>query len=114
MDLIPYKAFGGVWGSWIGLILCFIILAAQFYTAATPAGGVPNSVERILQNILTIPVVAVFWVIGFVWKRSAWVPMDKVDLDTRLRQHNWYEINAYRAKINAYPAWKRFIHNLFA
>jgi len=114
MDLIPYKAFGGVWGSWIGLILCFIILAAQFYTAATPAGGVPNSVERILQNILTIPVVAVFWVIGFVWKRSAWVPMDKVDLDTGLRQHNWDEINAYRAKINAYPAWKRFIHNLFA
>lgn len=114
MDLIPYRAFGGVWGSWIGLILCFIILAAQFYTAATPPGGAANSVDRILQNILTIPVVAVFWIIGYVWKRSAWVPMDKVDLDTGLRQHNWDEINAYRAKINAYPAWKRFIHNLFA
>ena len=30
---LPYKATFGVWGSWIGLILNFLCLIAQFYTA---------------------------------------------------------------------------------
>jgi amino acid transporter len=113
MDLIPYKAFGGVYGSYLGLGLCILIFAAQCYVAAVPHAG-PNSPERILQNILTVPVVAIFWVIGYFWKRPQWLSIDKLDLDTGLREHNWDEINEYRAKVAALPTWWRVIRNMFA
>jgi yeast amino acid transporter len=29
LDEIPFKAIGGVYGSWLGIILCFLVLAAQ-------------------------------------------------------------------------------------
>lgn len=29
LDEIPFQAIGGVYGSWLGLLLCFIVLAAQ-------------------------------------------------------------------------------------
>jgi amino acid transporter len=113
LDQIPFKATGGVYGSWLGLILCIVILAAQFYYAAVPPGGAENSAERVLQNILTIPVIAVFWLGGWLWKRPAFVSLANLDLDTGLREHNWDEINAYKAKINSYNVVRRNLHKLF-
>jgi amino acid transporter len=35
-DEIPFKAIGGVYGSWLGLILIFLVLVAQVYLTAIP------------------------------------------------------------------------------
>merc|ERR1712093_295676 len=43
LDEIPFKAVGGVYGSWIGLLIIFLVLVAQFWTAIAPVGG--NSEE---------------------------------------------------------------------
>lgn len=38
LDDIPFKAVGGVWGSWVALFIIFIALAAQFFVAVAPIG----------------------------------------------------------------------------
>jgi amino acid transporter len=30
-----------------------------------------------------------------------------------MREHDWDEINAYRAKVAAYPAWRRVAEKVF-
>lgn len=33
IDELPFRAWGGVYGSWLGFILVCLVLIAQFYTA---------------------------------------------------------------------------------
>ena len=33
VDELPFRAWGGVYGSWLGFILVCLVLIAQFYTA---------------------------------------------------------------------------------
>ncbi|KAH7145490.1 amino acid permease/ SLC12A domain-containing protein [Dactylonectria estremocensis] len=108
LDDIPFKAVGGVWGSWLGLFLCFIILAAQIFTAIAPydTNGTGDA-ENFFKQVLALPVVLFFWVCGYLWKRTGWLKLDQIDLDAGLRAHDWDEINAYRAKVAAWPKWRQ-------
>ncbi|UPK93962.1 hypothetical protein LCI18_004897 [Fusarium solani-melongenae] len=111
LDQIPFQACGGVYGSYMGLFLCFIILAAQIFVAIAPPGQTgTGTAEDFFKACLAIPVVLAFWVAGFIWKRTGWLTIDKIDLDTGLREHDWDSINAYRAKVASWPAWRRFLH----
>ncbi|OAQ97236.1 hypothetical protein LLEC1_04242 [Akanthomyces lecanii] len=115
LDEIPFKAAGGVAGSWLGLFLILIVLMAQFYTAvAAPIGesGL-GTAEGFFKSYLALPVVLFFWACGFLWKRTGWLSIANMDVDTGRRELDWEEINAYRAKIAAYPAWRRLIHATF-
>lgn len=111
LEQIPFRAAGGVWGSWLGLALCFAILGCQLFTAVCPAGkeGYGDATDFFMA-CLAIPVVLVFWIIGYIWKRPKWLTLDQIDLDTGLREHDWDMINAYRAKVAQWPAWRRFFH----
>jgi amino acid transporter len=83
----------------------------QIFVAVCPPGktGYGNA-EDFFKACLAIPVVLLFWVIGYFWKKPQWLTVDKIDLDTGLREHDWDEINAYRAKVASWPAWRRFFH----
>lgn len=35
LEELPFKAMGGVWGSWLGLLLIFLVLIAQFYVVSS-------------------------------------------------------------------------------
>lgn len=108
LDEIPFKAIGGVAGSWVGFILCLIVLAATFYNAIQPL-----DVEIFFMNWLAVPVIIFFWIIGFFWKRTGWLKLSQIDVDTGRREHDWDEINAYKAKVAAWPAWRRILHAIF-
>jgi amino acid transporter len=114
LDEIPFKAVGGVYGSWLGLIIIVIVLIAQFYTAISPIGvdGVGDA-EGFFKSYLSFPVVMLFWAIGYLWKRTGWLRTAQMDVDSGRRELDWDEINAYRAKIAALPTWKRYLHKLF-
>lgn len=114
LDRIPFRAIFGVTGSYIGLSLCVLILAAQFYVALYPptADGLGTATQA-LQAILALPIVLVFWVCGWLWKRTPFLTLDQIDLDVGLREHDWEEINAYRAKVASWPAWRRVLHKVF-
>ncbi|KAK1834582.1 amino acid permease/ SLC12A domain-containing protein [Podospora conica] len=113
MDEIPFKAVGGVYGSYIGLGLNIMVLIAQLYVSISPVGSDLNTAEGFFMSYLALPVVIVFWIGGFIWKRTGWLTIDKIDLDTGRRALPWDEINEYRAQLAQMPAWKRLLHTVF-
>lgn len=115
LDEIPFQAAGGVYGSWLGLFLCFVVLAAQFYTAiVAPAGesGL-NDARGFFKSYLALPIVLLFWVCGFLWKRTGWLRTHQMDVDTGRREVDWEAIHSYRAYVKSLPAWRRLVHKLF-
>lgn len=116
LDEIPFKAIGGVWGSWLGLTLCFLVLVASFFSAVAPPGaenGALNTVEGWFKDMLALPVVLVFWICGYFWKKQGWLRTAQMDVDTGRREHDWDAINLYREKMAAMPAAKRIFHLWF-
>jgi amino acid transporter len=116
LDEIPFKAVFGVYGSYTGLVLIFLVLIAQvfppspfhhvlveahitqFYTALFPLGkeGHIGTAEDFFKSYLALPVVIVFWICGYFWKRSGWLRTSQIDVDTGRREVNWDLINATR------------------
>lgn len=43
VDELPFRAWGGVWGSWLGFTLVCLVLIAQFYTAVCESPSVLSS-----------------------------------------------------------------------
>ncbi|GAP92264.1 putative amino-acid permease inda1 [Rosellinia necatrix] len=113
LDEIPFKAVGGVYGSYLGLVLIFLVLVAQFYVAVSPIGKDVGDVQGFFKTYLALPVVLLFWAIGFIWKRQGWLRTADMDVDSGRREHNWDEINAYRQHLATLPAWRRLISTLF-
>ncbi|KAG6016992.1 Amino-acid permease inda1 [Claviceps lovelessii] len=115
LDEIPFKAIGGVYGSWIGLILCILVLIAQFYTAiaAPPGKSGFGTVQDFFKSYLTFPVVLFFWLVGYLWKGKGWLRVEQMDVDTGRRELDWDEINAFRAEVASWPAWRRILHHTF-
>lgn len=62
---------------------------------------------------LALPVVILFWIGGFIWKRTGWLTVDQIDVDSGRRELPWDEIRAYREKLAEMPAWKRIFHTVF-
>ncbi|KAI1324396.1 amino acid permease/ SLC12A domain-containing protein [Xylariaceae sp. FL0255] len=113
LDEIPFKAVGGVWGSWLGLFLIAIVLVANFYIAISPIGVSIGTAEDFFEQYLALPIVLVFWAAGYAWKREGWLKLDQIDVDSGRREHDWDTINAYRAHLATQPAWKRLFHHFF-
>ncbi|KAH7072678.1 amino acid permease/ SLC12A domain-containing protein [Paraphoma chrysanthemicola] len=113
LDEIPFKAAGGVYGSWLGLAIILVVLIAQFYTAISPIGKRLGTASDFFQSYLALFVVASFWVCGYFWKREGWLRTAQMDVDTGRRELDWDLINAERAEIATWPAWKRLFHRMF-
>lgn len=115
LDEIPFLAVGGVWGSYLGLFLIAIVLAAQFYTAvaAPPGQSGVGTAQDFFEQYLALPVVLFFWAVGYLWKREGWLRTEQMDVDTGRREHDWDTINAYRAQKATWPAWRRAVDKLW-
>ncbi|KIW87454.1 uncharacterized protein Z519_12090 [Cladophialophora bantiana CBS 173.52] len=114
LDDIPFKAIGGVWGSWLGLFLVCIALAAQFFVAiAPPFTSDLASAEDFFKAYLALPVVLFFWACGYLWKRHGFLRLDQIDLDTGRREHDWETINAFRARVATWPWWRKALSAIF-
>jgi amino acid transporter len=69
LDEIPYKASFGVIGSYIGAVMNFLCLAAQFYVAIWPLGGAAPDAEVFFEAYLALPLLILLYVI---WKAYSW------------------------------------------
>jgi amino acid transporter len=119
VEELPFRAMFGVWGSWIGLILVFLVLLAQGYIAIWPVGGQssdPNVVAtNFFQVYLALPVVIACYIIGYVWKRTTPQRAHEIDLDTGRK--SWYtveQMREYRAELAAQPWYKKAYRILFS
>ncbi|KAF3005784.1 Amino-acid permease inda1 [Curvularia kusanoi] len=113
LDEIPFKAAGGVYGSWLGLFIIFVVLMAQFYTAVSPIGKKVGTAEDFFKSYLALFVVLLFWVVGYFWKRTGWLRTSQMDVDTGRRELDWDLINREREEMKTWPAWKRLCARIF-
>lgn len=108
---IPFQSMFGVWGSWLGLIIIFLVLIAQFYVALYPIpapGEVSTpSAYNFFNAYLAVPVVILFYFIGYVWKRKTWLRVSEMDVDTgRRRLDPAWEEEYKMSRENAGPVKK--------
>ncbi|KAJ3547146.1 hypothetical protein NMY22_g1764 [Coprinellus aureogranulatus] len=119
LDELPFKALGGVYGSWFGVILITLVLIAQFYVAIWPIGGMPEKSSDVAVNFfsayLGAPVMILFYVIGYLWKRTLPQRAHEIDLDSGRK--SWLtaeEMNEYRAERRRAPFHVRLYRMLFS
>ena len=80
----------------------------QFYTAIKPL-----SAYDFFLNYLAAPVVIAFYVVGYVWKRKAWLKTSEIDVDTGRRELDYEAFEKLKAKMATWPAWRRVLSKVF-
>jgi amino acid transporter len=119
IEELPFQALGGVYGSWFGVILIVIVLIAQFYIAIWPIGGTAGLsggeiAQKFFEVYLALPVMILFYIIGYAWKRTLPQRAHEIDLDTGRK--SWLtveEMRQYRAERASAPFHTRLYRMLF-
>ena len=84
------------------------------YSAICPPGEEGyGTVEQFFSAMLALPVVILFWIVGYLWKGKGWLRTINMDIDTGRREHDWEEIAQYKARVAAMPLWRRLIWKWF-
>lgn len=107
LNEIPFKSPFGVIGSWIGFVLNLLVLIAQFYTAIWPPEGGVNGAKGFFQDYLALPVILFFYVCARVWKKTGWVKLNDIDIDTGRRPVDWDSFNAEQERRRNAPWYKK-------
>ena len=82
-DELPFMSQCGVIGSYFGVILNCLILAAQFWVALFPLGS-PASAEDFFETFLCVPILVVFYVFWIFYAKDYKFFRDvkTIDIDT--------------------------------
>ncbi|KIY72262.1 APC amino acid permease [Cylindrobasidium torrendii FP15055 ss-10] len=118
LEELPYQALGGVYGSWLGVILIVLVLIAQFYVAIWPLGDPVHGLEAadsFFKAYLAVPVMISFWIGGYLWKRVYPKRASDIDLDSGRR--SWLtveDMRAYRAERALAPGHVKLYRLLFS
>jgi amino acid transporter len=112
LDELAFRSQSGVAGSWFGLLLNGLVLAAQFFVGVWPVGYANMTGSQIAQNFflqyLAAPVIIVFYLAYKFWTRAPFMHCRDMDVRTGMRELNLprliAEENAERA---AWPRWKK-------
>ncbi|KIY72261.1 APC amino acid permease [Cylindrobasidium torrendii FP15055 ss-10] len=118
IEELPYQAIGGTYGSWLGVILIVLVLIAQFYVAIWPIGDSVSgtaAAESFFKAYLAVPVMILFWIVGYLWKKQRPKRASEIDLDSGRK--SWLtveEMRAYRAERATAPLYIRVYRLLFS
>jgi amino acid transporter len=112
LDELAFTSQPGYYGSWLGLILNFVILIAQFWTGAWPVGYASETTsERIngfFQAYLAFPIVVVFYVGFKLIKKTKIKRVKDIDITSGRREMDLATILAEERAIQAkWPRWKK-------
>lgn len=115
LDEIPFRAAGGAYGSYLGLVLVVVVFAAQIFTAIAPpgVGSELNDAKGFFKSCLALPVIVCLWAGGFLWKRTSWLKVEDMDVDSGRREFDWDYIRAQKAEIQTLPTWRRILAKFF-
>ncbi|KAH8833774.1 APC amino acid permease [Flagelloscypha sp. PMI_526] len=85
VEELPFRALGGTIGSWIGVVIIILVFIGQFYFALFPRGTLLadplKAVENFFSAFLAIPIMIIFAVVGYLWKRTVPKKVHEIDLD---------------------------------
>ncbi|KAG7880076.1 hypothetical protein KL937_002960 [Ogataea polymorpha] len=114
-DELAFTSAVGVWGSMAGVILNFLVLVSQFWTALYPTGKSPNA-SAFFQAYLTVPVVIVFYFFHALWRRKEYVLFIRskdIDIDTGRRDTDLEILKAEIAEEKAHLRSKPFYYRVY-
>lgn len=74
----------GVYGSWIGFVLCCLCIIATIYTACNP--GNQFDAAAFFQETLALPIVVFCYALWKIWKRPSIVKASEADLVSGRRE----------------------------
>lgn len=96
-----------------------MLTCTQFYTAVYAAlperpvnGGGGAGAEGFFLAYLAVPVVIVFYIVGFVLKRKTWIPISKIDVDSGRREIDMALHEEKRARVAAMNPVRRFMDKI--
>lgn len=80
----------GIWGSWYGFTINFLVLVAQFWIALFPIKLKPNASD-FFQAYLGAPVVIVSWIGYKIYSKNLRlvIPAEEIDLDSGRQMIDW-------------------------
>ncbi len=94
MDELPFKAFFGVYGSYLCLLINILCLMAQFYVALYPVGGPNLNAQYFFESYLAGPFLIALYLIWKVYSwfyrpadRPLWVPIKNIDIYSGMRDY---------------------------
>ncbi|KXT16498.1 hypothetical protein AC579_1340 [Pseudocercospora musae] len=117
IEEIPYKAFFGIWGSYLGIAMNILCLIACFYVALWPVGGSPNA-EDFFESYLAAPLILSMYICWKVYRRDwkLFIRAAEMDVTTGMR-HNLAELREMaeeRQRSLGLASWpKRIVRALF-
>jgi len=98
---LPYVASTGVLGSWFGLIVCALVLIAQFYVAVDPVGGSENHAIDFFQAYLAAPLILVMFIVYKVWHRTPFMVVANGNQATGYFPTETIDLTSGRSKLPA-------------
>ncbi|KAG6810314.1 hypothetical protein H0H92_012468 [Tricholoma furcatifolium] len=119
IEELPFQALGGVYGSYLGVLILSLVLVAQFYIAIWPIGGMSSNGGEVAENFfmayLAVPITVITWIGGYLWKKGLPKKASEIDLDTGRK--SWLtveEMREYRAQRRAAPFYIRTYRFFFS
>lgn len=111
---LSFTAQGGIYGSMFGVLMNCLILMAQFWVALFPIGS-PASAESFFEVFLCVPLIIVFYLGYFAWKREFvfFVPLTEIDLDSGRREVDLELLKQEIAEEKAFIASKPFYYRVY-
>ncbi|SCW00201.1 LAFE_0B11672g1_1 [Lachancea fermentati] len=113
-DELAFVSPAGVWGSFYGVFLIFLILIAQFWIALFPVGGSPSA-ENFFEAYLSLPVVLFMYICHKVYKRNwkLFIRAKDIDIDTGRREVDIEALKQELAEQRAILATKPLYYRAF-
>ncbi|KAF5092118.1 hypothetical protein D0Z00_004719, partial [Geotrichum galactomycetum] len=106
---LAYKSQVGLLGSYFGVVFNFLVLVAQFWTGLFPIGSPKADASAFFQAYLAAPIVLVCFVFFKIWKKTKFVSLQDMDLDTGRREVDNEAILAETAEEKAYLRSQNFM-----
>lgn len=116
LDELPFISQTGVYGSWYGLIVLFLVLVASFWTSLFPLGGDGADAQSFFEGYLSFPILIICYVgHKLYYKNKRWVvPLEEMDLVSGRRQVDLEirreEMRLEREALAKTSKFKRFLH----
>ncbi|KAF5126973.1 hypothetical protein DV495_003035 [Geotrichum candidum] len=110
---LAFKSQPGLIGSYFGVIFNFLVLVAQFWTGLFPLGSSKADVTAFFQSYLAAPIVLVCFIFFKIWKKTKFVSLQDMDLDTGRREIDTEALVAEIAEEKAYIQSKNFFYRTY-
>lgn len=88
LDELAWKAGAGIWGSVLGVILCFFILGVDWWTSMWPMGESASAESFFQGGYLSLPIVIAFYIFGKIYYKdwSLFIRSSDMDLTSGIRE----------------------------